>query len=316
MRASAEWKPKLRWLMRRILLLRPSRRPLESPSRIAARIPFTVLAQGAGEADERSKARAAGPGQPGVQVRGRQCRVGQVVEQPEFLAQQEGAVEPPVVVLDFPEGGELADGLAFGRLEQRPAGALDPAAGRGVRALVEVPFVAADLVGGARSEPADVERVKADLGLWDGGADGALVLAAHVDRDRPDRVLARPELVEEALQGGAVAPRLAPHDRARAVVGDAGQVAVMAAVADLVDADADQALEAALVEVVGDDAFDDPPDRVPADPQQAADRSARHLLGQPRDDVLEVARVRGARPGPRHRLHPHPAIAAVQQAQL
>jgi hypothetical protein len=83
-----------------------------------------------------------------------------VVEQPQLLAQQEGAVEPPVVVLDFRERGELADGLAFGRLEQRPAGALDPAAGRGVRALVRVPFVAADLVGGARSEPADVERVK------------------------------------------------------------------------------------------------------------------------------------------------------------
>ncbi len=126
--------------------------------------PVAVRAQGAGEADERFEPRAAGPGEPGVQVSGRQCRVGQVVEQPQLLAQQERAVEPPVVVLDFPEGGELADGLAFGRLEQRPAGALDPAAGRGVRALVEVPFVAADLIGGARSEPADVEGVEADLG--------------------------------------------------------------------------------------------------------------------------------------------------------
>ncbi len=90
----------------------------------------------------------------------------------------------------------------------------------------------------------------------------------------------------------------------------------MAAVADLVDADADQALQAALVEVLGDDAFDDPPDRVPADPQQPADRGARHLLGQPCHDVLEVARVRGARPGPWDRLHPHSAVAAAQQAQL
>src|SRR5215210_35313 len=90
----------------------------------------------------------------------------------------------------------------------------------------------------------------------------------------------------------------------------------MAAVADLVDADADQPLEPALVEVLGDDAFDDPSDGVPADPEQPADRRARHLLGQPRHDVLEVARVMGARPGPWDRLHPHAAVATAQQPQL
>src|SRR5688572_27969389 len=90
----------------------------------------------------------------------------------------------------------------------------------------------------------------------------------------------------------------------------------MAAIGDLVDADADQALQAALVEPLGGHAFDDPPDAVPTNPEQAADRRARHLLSQPGDDVLEVARVRGARPGPGHRLHPHPASAAAQQPQL
>src|SRR5512132_2048744 len=39
MRGSAEWKPKARWLMRRILLLRPSRRPLVRPRWMAARMP-------------------------------------------------------------------------------------------------------------------------------------------------------------------------------------------------------------------------------------------------------------------------------------
>lgn len=47
-----------------------------------------------------------------------------------------------------------------------------------MRALVAVPFVAADLVGRAAREAADVERVKADLGvvaaLWSRGAPGAL----------------------------------------------------------------------------------------------------------------------------------------------
>src|SRR3954452_7604788 len=69
MSASAEWKPKLRWLIRRILLLRPSRRPLESPRRIAARIPWRWA--------RRVRARATNgasgsgrPGQPRVEVCG------------------------------------------------------------------------------------------------------------------------------------------------------------------------------------------------------------------------------------------------------
>jgi hypothetical protein len=56
------------------------------------------------------------------------------------------------------------------------------------------------------------------------------------------------------------------------MVNDAGEVALPAAVTDLVDADRDETLEAPFVEVVCDDALDDPPDRVPGDPQQAGDR--------------------------------------------
>jgi hypothetical protein len=119
-----------------------------------------VGSEGAGEADERPESRARCPGQPGVEVRRRQARVVEVVEQAELFAQQERAVELAVGLLDLPERGELADGLAFGGLQERPAGALDPAAGWGVGALVGVPFVAADLVGRAAREAADVERVK------------------------------------------------------------------------------------------------------------------------------------------------------------
>ena len=68
----------------------------------------------------------------------------EVVEQSELFAQQEGAVEDLVGLADLVQGGELSDGLALGRLEQRPAGALDPAARRRARALVRVPLVAAD----------------------------------------------------------------------------------------------------------------------------------------------------------------------------
>ena len=44
---------------------------------------------------------------------GRERGVGQVVEQPQFFAQQEGAVEPAVGLLDFPERRELMHGLVF-----------------------------------------------------------------------------------------------------------------------------------------------------------------------------------------------------------
>jgi hypothetical protein len=45
----------------------------------------------------------------------------------------------------------------------------------------------------------------------------------------------------------------------------------MAAVADLVDADAHQVLQPVLIEVVGDHALDDRADGPPADPQQPGD---------------------------------------------
>jgi len=86
------------------------------------------------------------------------------------------------------------------------------------------------------------------------------------------------------------------------VVDDQGEVALAAAIGDLLDADRDQPIEPALVEVVGDDALDDPPDAVSPDPQQPGDRSFGHLLRQPSHDVFDVAGVRGARPRPRHGL--------------
>ena len=77
-----------------------------------------VRAQGAREPDEGLELRARGPGQPGVQVLGRERRVGQVIEQAQLFPEQEGPVEAAVVALDFGERGELADRLVLGRLEQ------------------------------------------------------------------------------------------------------------------------------------------------------------------------------------------------------
>jgi len=181
---------------------------------------------------------------------------------------------------------------------------------------VGVPLVATDLIDGALREPDDVEGIEADLCVRDARADGLLIAAGHVDRDRPDRLLALAEFVEEALQRRGVAALSAPHDRAGGVIDDAGEVALAAAVGDLVAADRDQAAEPALVEVVGDDAGDDLPDGRPADAQQPGDLCLGHLLRQPRDRVFEVAGVMGARPRPRDGLEVDPARRAAQPAQL
>ena len=66
----------------------------------------------------------------------------------------------------------------------------------------------------------------------------------------------------------------------------------------------------ARIETLGDHAIDDPPDGVPGDPHQPRDRILGHLLGQVRDDVLEVAgEPRPARP--RHGLDADPAVRAL-----
>ena len=245
MSAAAEWKPKLRWLMRRILLLRPSRRPLERPRRMAARMPSrwarrvrASLTNGA------SRERAAQASQAS-RCAGARRRVVEVVEQPELLAQQEGAVEAGVGLLDLAEGGRAGRG----------SGARAPSSSDQRVPLTQRPVAVCERSWAFHSSRRtwSVARL-ARRQTWNGskqisacgiaGADRALILAAHVDRDRPDRAPALAELVEEGLQGGAVAARRAPHDRARGVVGDAGQVALAAAIGDLVDADRDEADEA------------------------------------------------------------------------
>src|SRR5439155_8167790 len=197
-----------------------------------------------------------------------------------------------------------------------PAGALDPLAGLRMRALVRVPLISADLVHGALGQAHDVERVDRDLGVGQALADRLLIAAGHVDRDGADRALALAEQREEALQGLVVATGRAPHDRARAVIDDGGQVARPPAVGDLIHADRHEAGKAPLVEVVGHHALDDPPDRVPRDPQHAGERGLCYLLRDPGHGVLEVARVARAGPGPRHGLEAGAAVAAPQPPQL
>jgi hypothetical protein len=105
-----------------------------------------VTADRAGELYERLQPGAGGPGEPGVEVLGRELGVVEVVEDAELFFEQKRAVERLVGLLDFAELCELVDRLFLWAFEQRPAGVFDPLALGRVGALVGVPLVAADLV--------------------------------------------------------------------------------------------------------------------------------------------------------------------------
>jgi hypothetical protein len=100
------------------------------------------------------------------------------------------------------------------------------------------------------------------------------------------------------------------------MVDNARQVALAAAIRNLIDADRDQPGEALLVETVSDDALHDPPDRVPTDPQQPGDRRLGHLLRQPGDHVPEVTGVARAGPRPRDRFELSAAVRTPHAAKL
>ena len=188
MSAAAEWKPKLRWLMRRILVLRPSRRPLERPRRMAARMPSRWARRVRASADERREPGARGPGQPGVEVRGREARGRRGGRAAGALraAGRRGRAG------GWPAGPRRAwrAGRAVWRsgalssdqrvpLTQRPVGVCERSwAFHSSRRTWSVARL-------ARRQTWKGSKQISACGI--GGADGALVLAAHVDRDRADR---------------------------------------------------------------------------------------------------------------------------------
>jgi hypothetical protein len=148
--------------MRRILELRPSRRPLERPTRMAARIPARC-AQGAGERDERRQPgfwRPRPARRPGGRARGRGRRGGRAAAVPCAAGRRgRGAGWPGRPRRAWPAGQASGGSGAFSSdqrvpLTQRPIG--------GVRAVVvvhssrrtwSVPATPADRHGRGRNRP-------------------------------------------------------------------------------------------------------------------------------------------------------------------
>ena len=105
-------------------------------------------------------------------------------------------------------------------------------------------------------------------------------------------------------------------DGAGVVVTDDGQIFVRVAVADFVDADSVQRLQAALVEQFIDTAIDDGGDRFPAAPHQCCHGGAVGALGQPEHCVFEVSGESGTRASPGHLFGDDAAARAVQAADV
>ena len=131
------------------------------------------------------------------------------------------------------------------------------------------------------------------------------------------RVLGRRVELGEELVGGGLALALgAPHHAPARVIGDEREVPVALAPRDLVDRDLKQLPEpVGLGEMLLADALDDPPDRLPVDPDQPRDRRLVGLRRQPRDEVVEVARETGAVTRERDALDMHAVLGTAQLAQ-
>jgi len=80
MRGSAEWKPKLRWLIRRMRLLRSLEAAVVEAESDCVEDRVAVAADRAGELDEWLEPWPGGPGQPGVEVRRGERGIFELVE--------------------------------------------------------------------------------------------------------------------------------------------------------------------------------------------------------------------------------------------
>src|SRR3954452_10999649 len=236
MRASGDLKPNATLVMRRILVLTDSMRPLDSPCSIAARIEALCLTMRRCRSTKVGDAAAAGPADPRLE-RLDGFVVAELEDQPEAFLEQVGTVQHRVGLGDPGELGLLPGGEVLGVLPQRKAGVLERLRGAGgvltdastrpsdpVRAAAwsaagGVPGLAADVVEGLGGPLDDVEgvgaadRVRTPVG--DHGADPVRAVGTDVG-DLGAALL--PEGVEEPVEGGLLLSVSGPHQLPGVVV--------------------------------------------------------------------------------------------------
>ena len=167
------------------------------------------------------------------------------------------------------------------------------------------------LVHRLRGELEDVKEVKDNFGPRHLGRDGLDERGGHVDGDDLERfppLLS--ELVEEGVEGLRALPLGGPDDAVPVVVDHRGDVAVPLAVAELVHADAPQAVQPVGVELLGDDALDDVAHGAPGDPHHSGDLGLVGDLREVGGHLLEGPGEAAPRPGPGDELHADAAVRA------
>jgi len=139
---------------------------------------------------------------------------------------------------------------------------------------------------------------------------------SEVHRNRLDHACTLgSEFGEEPVQRLGVFAFCTPHDTGPVVIDDERQILVVFAPGDLVDPDAEQAIESFRVEFAGDNTFTGASDGPPRHPAQAGDRGLVHSCRQPRQQIIEVACQMSARAGERDRFDDDPVGWATQTPQ-
>ncbi len=148
-----------------------------------------------------------------------------------------------------------------------------------------------------------MEPVKDNTSVLGPAADNPDVRLPHVHADCFQ--LAKPlrtQLPEEPAQDLDLASFPGPNDPATLVVHDQGDVLVSAAIADLIDTDQAQTVQASFVQGLVDDPADDPMHRAPGDPEIAGHGRQVGFLSQPGNLPLEGIGESAPVGRPGHRL--------------
>ena len=272
----------------------------------------TVLAYSSRQADELCDPTTLRPADPAIQCGdGTGSLAGD--RDAQSLLQGPGAVQSRMRGGDVVEAGPLGVAQVLGLLPERPARLVEHLAltvGTTARELTSfahlVPELAAHEVEGVARPLHHVKGVRAHDGLRTAPRHRARDPGCSVGADVSDclgSLLA--EQVEEGVQGRRVRPVDAVDQPASVVVDDHEQVAVVASIRDLVDADPRDTLEQFFVTETGHDPRDDLTNGAPRAAQQSSGRRRGHLDRAPGRELLEgegVARP-VARPGDRRDDH-------------
>ena len=188
-----------------------------------------VLADGAGEFDERGESTAPGPLQPGVEQRDPFGAL-ELKHLPKLLLEQVRAIERRVGLGDPGEGAGLTFGEIAGVLPQREAGVLQLLRHRLLPALAgRVPHLTPDLVERLGRPGHDMKRVQAQLGVLATSGDDGRDPLGRIGADQRDLGAAlHTEGVEELLQRRAVPARTGPQQHSGIVINDHREVLVAA----------------------------------------------------------------------------------------